>query len=133
MRQAGDKWSIAMRLLVLATGAASDGDYPQARTLCQEGLALSHELKDKRGIAWFMDVLAAVAGAQGQAQQAARLLGAAERLLEGIGIAFSGGTHSAHARRVTATQTALGEEAFAAARAAGRAMTLEEAIACALE
>jgi predicted ATPase/class 3 adenylate cyclase len=131
MRQAGDKWSIAMRLLVLANGAASEGDYPRARTLCQEGLTLSQELKDKRGLAWFINVLAAVAAAQGQAQQAARLLGAAEGLLDAIGSAFEGGTDSHHERCVTATRTALGDEAFAAAWAEGRAMTLDQALACA--
>ena len=42
-------------------------------------------------------------------------VGAAEGLLEAIGIPFSGGTHSHHERCVTTTRAALGEEAFAAA------------------
>jgi predicted ATPase len=134
MRQAGDKWSIAMRLLVLATGAASEGDYPHARTLCQEGLALSQELKDKRGLAWFMNLLATVARAQGQPLQAARLLGAAENLLDATGSTYSGGTQSPspHERCGTATRAVLGDEAYAAAWAAGRAMTREQVIAEAL-
>jgi non-specific serine/threonine protein kinase len=80
-----------------------------------------------------MGILAAVAGAQGQAQQAARLIGAAEGLLEAIGIPFSGDSSSPHERCVTTTRAALGDEAFAAARVAGRAMTLDQAIQYAQE
>jgi len=75
------------------------------------------------------------AAAQGQAQRAARLLGSAEALRETIGapLPVSDRAHYDYDRYAASIRVALGEERMAAAWAEGRAMTLEQAIACALE
>jgi hypothetical protein len=78
--------------------------------------------------ALWLEVLAMVAGQAGQGARAARLLGAGATLLERIG--SSPGEHEQPAfDAAAAARAALGEDAWAAAFAAGRALTLEEAIA----
>jgi hypothetical protein len=66
-------------------------------------------------------------------EKAARLLGAAEVLYEALGWhpAFPDQTY--HDERVATTKAALGDDAFAAAWAEGRAMTVEQVVKDALE
>jgi hypothetical protein len=63
----------------------------------------------------------------------ARLLGAAEALRESVHAPVPLPERSRHDRCVAAAHAALDEEAFARAWTEGRAMTLEQAVACALE
>jgi predicted ATPase/class 3 adenylate cyclase len=131
-RQSGDRYTIAMRLMNLGLTALDQGDTEQAGALCREGLALCQELRNQRGIAWCLGTLAGVAGAEGRAEQAARLLGAVAGRLAVIGGALLPGFHQNLERRVATARAALGEDDFAAAWEAGRAMTLEQAVALAL-
>ena len=66
-------------------------------------------------------------------EHAARLLGAAAALREALGIPVPASEREDHDRAVAATRTALGETAFAAAWAAGRALPVEEAVNEALQ
>jgi hypothetical protein len=63
---------------------------------------------------------------------AARLFGAAEALRAAIGSPIPPIERAEYERAVAASRTALGEAAFAAAWAEGRAMTLERAVEFAL-
>jgi non-specific serine/threonine protein kinase len=132
MRQVGDKWSMVFLLLNLGGVAQAEGDYEPARCAYQEGLAFSQELKDRRGMAWCLECLAEVAAAQSRPQRGARLMGAAEGLLDAIGASWPPNYVAGRERTMAAIRTALGEEAFAAAWAEGRALSLEEAIRYAL-
>ena len=69
----------------------------------------------------------------GRPTDAAQLFGAAEALRELIGKPLTRAQQANHDRDVATVQQRLDPEAFAAAWAAGRAMTLEQAIAYALE
>ncbi|HET9224487.1 MAG TPA: hypothetical protein VFO07_18385, partial [Roseiflexaceae bacterium] len=69
----------------------------------------------------------------GRPELAARLLGAADALLLALGQPRDWIDSSDHDRVVAATRAQLGEEAFATAWEAGRAMTLEQAIEEALK
>lgn len=62
-----------------------------------------------------------------------RLLGAAAAARDVVGIPLSPGDYVEYARDVATLRDQLGEEAFDAAWAEGRAMTLEQAIASALK
>jgi hypothetical protein len=104
-----------------------------ARALIAESLAIFWELGHRFGIAQNLEGLAAVAVAQGQPERAARLIGAAEALREVIGAPLPPADRAEHDRSVAAGRTARGEEAFAAAWAEGRAMTLVQAIRYAME
>jgi hypothetical protein len=76
---------------------------------------------------------AAAAGKGAQAERAARLLGAAAALSEAIGAPQVLRGQEETERTVAPARAALGEEAWAAAFAAGQALSLEEAIAEALK
>ena len=71
--------------------------------------------------------------ARGQAHRATRLSGAAEALRAAIGVPLRPHEQASHTQAVQALRAALGEEAFANAWAEGRALSLEEAVALALE
>jgi hypothetical protein len=77
--------------------------------------------------------LARVTAARRQPQRAARLFRAAEELREASGHPLPPVMRAEYERNVAAARAQLGEEAFAAAWAAGRAMTVEQAIAYALD
>ena len=80
-----------------------------------------------------VDAFGQLAAAEHQPARAARLMGAAEALHEALHIPVRYCSRADHDRAVAAARAALGEEAFAAAWAEGRAMTLEQAIAFALQ
>jgi hypothetical protein len=73
--------------------------------------------------------MAGVVGAQGQGERAARLLGATAAQFEAIGAAMWSADQIDYQRNAAALRAVLGQEAFAAAWDAGRALTLEQAIA----
>jgi hypothetical protein len=69
-------------------------------------------------------------------EHSVRLLGAAERLLEEAGASvynYYKPGRSLYERTTANVRSRLGEEAFEEARAQGRAMTFEQAVAYALE
>jgi tetratricopeptide (TPR) repeat protein len=104
-----------------------EGDYAQARTLFELSLTLYRNLEDKRGIASSLSGLASLAYATGQAERSARLLGAAEGLLQQAGDIWQAANKMEHQRNLAA----LGNQG-GAAYAEGQAMTLEQVIAYAL-
>jgi tetratricopeptide (TPR) repeat protein len=95
-----------------------------------EGLSLFREVGDKRGLAECLAGLAGVAAAEGEPLRAARLFGASEAIREASGFApwfpDDDEQNVAHARHLLGADitTAWNE---------GRAMTLEDAVATALE
>ncbi|MGH2604569.1 MAG: hypothetical protein ACRDJ9_34915, partial [Dehalococcoidia bacterium] len=107
MRDRGDPYWVALALTSLASWMA---------------------LADKRGIAGAVAGLAGVATAEGRVEEAARLLGTAEALIEAIGV-FHLMHPAEYERAMIAARAALGEKAFATAWAAGRALPLNQALA----
>ena len=67
--------------------------------------------------------------ATGQVEDAARLLGASEGLLDGVGACLWPTNRPAYERTLATTSAQLGMPAFEASRAAGRALTLDDAVA----
>jgi tetratricopeptide (TPR) repeat protein len=104
------------------------GDEDLACALLAESLALAHQIADQNVIAWCLAGLGLVAIAQGRAERAARLLGAAKAPFDATGSLTDPFDRAEFDRSTAAARAQLGEEAFAAAWAAGRAMTLEQAI-----
>ncbi len=127
-----DPWSIAFALSILGNLVLRRGDAARAEALQRESLALRQAIDDAVGIGRCLDGLGWAAGAQGQSARAARLFGAAEVFRERVGAAPHPPWRAEHEQRVAATRAGLGEAAFAAAWAEGRALSLDEAIAYAL-
>jgi len=85
-------------------------------------------LGDRDGIAESLEGL----GGVGSTAEAARLLGTAAALRQAMGRSMSQGERETNALIADSIQAAIGEDAFAAAWAAGRESTLEETVAMAL-
>jgi non-specific serine/threonine protein kinase len=129
-----DKYGISFQLWHLANTVRDQHIYEQAKQLYRESLQVRHALLDKHGIARCFEGLAEVAVAEGQPVRAARLFGAAHWLRETIGSPLVDALRRLpQGRAVANARTALGEDAFAAAWAEGRAMELDDAVALALE
>lgn len=86
-----------------------------------------------KDLAWCLEGLAGVAVTQGEMAHGARLFGAAASLHEFPAAHRDPSERAGYERNVMVARAALGEAAFAAAWAAGGAMTLEETIADALD
>jgi tetratricopeptide (TPR) repeat protein len=135
-RELGGRVQIAMMLHNLGYVVLRQGDGRQAAALFEESLALYQALKRKHGVTECLIGMAGVAAAGGQpatARRAARLFGAAEELLEATGGGLAAADQAEHDRYVALTREQLDESAFGAAWAEGRAMTMEQAVAYALE
>jgi non-specific serine/threonine protein kinase len=125
--------AICDTLYVQAMVARRQGEYGRAQALLKESLALWREIEDIRGLALFVLGMAGIAAAQGQAMRAACLCGAVEALREAAGAPLTGFYRIDCQRIADTARTHLDEATFAAAWAEGRAMSLEQAIAYALE
>jgi Tetratricopeptide repeat len=125
----GFKWDTALAFCRLGTVVHAQGDDARATALYEESLALYRELGNKHGLAECLEGLAGVAVAQRQLERAAQLLGAAETLRQATGAPLSPGERARYDRVMSAVRAGLGEAAFAAAWATGKAMPLEQVLA----
>jgi non-specific serine/threonine protein kinase len=131
-REQGDPWSIAFALSILGNLVLLQGEMERAEALQRESLVLRQATEDVVGTGRCLDSLGWVASAQRQPARATRLFGAAELLCERVGVAPHPPWRAEHERHVATARASLGDEAFAAAWAEGRALSLDEAIAYAL-
>jgi predicted ATPase/class 3 adenylate cyclase len=132
LQDLGDKAGLAWTLSSLGEIAALQKDLADAASLFRESLTLAKELRDSEGIAFCLGRLAELAVAQERFEQAARLFGAAERLLASHDTRLAPAEQTQWAHSVAALRTQIDESSFAAAWDAGRAMSLEQAIAMVL-
>ena len=117
----GIAWSVEQLGLL----AAVDGD-PAAISLLRRSLELHSELRDQWRMSSVLEDLAAIALAQGNAPQAARLLGAAEAIREAIGTVIAPCERLQHNQTTKAVRTALGDDAFDAALRQGQLAPMDE-------
>jgi predicted ATPase/DNA-binding SARP family transcriptional activator len=132
-RELGDTWGVAYSLDGLGDAEEFQGNYASAYSSYKESLTILRELGDKYGVVCSLEAIAGVAAILHQPDRTARLLGAAESLRETIGAHRQRSEHNRYDRMLTTAQALMDETAFAAAWAAGRAMTMEQAIAYALQ
>jgi predicted ATPase/class 3 adenylate cyclase/DNA-binding XRE family transcriptional regulator len=133
-RELGDRDHLALCLNNLGDVARRRGELSQSEGLLRGALAVYWELRDPRRCAMVLESLAETAGAEArQGERVARLLGAATALREAIGAPLTVSSQEELAQAVAAARAALGEEAWAAAFAAGKVLSMEQAIALALE
>lgn len=128
IRAQGDTWLGSMVLHRLAFFALVQQDGARAVSLISESLALRRAIDDTLGTAHCIETLAWIAARQGAAERAARLFGTAEALRERVGAALFSWEAPGHEQAVAAARAQLDEPAFAAAWAAGRAMSVDDAI-----
>jgi len=135
-RRAQD-WSPLLVLLYdLALARRAQGDLAGAAGHLQEGLALAAQAGDETSAAYYLEVLAAVAGQQDNPQRAVRLFAAARSILDARG---SGWLH-AYVPRVPPDEAVpagwrslLGDAAFEEAQAWGQSAGSKRAVEYALQ
>jgi predicted ATPase len=128
-RADGLKHEMAMALQGLGHAALVEDDRAAAGDLLRESLALLRELGDKPCGSATLELCACIAASDGRAATAAQWFGIAETTREVMGRGFALATfRSAYEHGVAAARAALGQEAFEAAWAHGRGLTLDDAL-----
>jgi predicted ATPase/class 3 adenylate cyclase len=128
-RQMGDRFLLAASLDYLGQLACARGDLAGGGASFGEALTLDRAAADQEGIMRGLAGAAVLAMTDGQAEPAARLLGAAENQREQIGFGpFGLPERIAYEQAMEAARAQLGDHAYQAAWAAGRALQPEEAI-----
>ncbi len=117
----------------LGDAALGRGDNDEALRWFAQGLMLSQWESNLASIAWCMAGLGSTAALTEQPGRAARILGAAEALRTAIGCRPAPAARVTYERGLAVARAQLGDDAFALAWARGQGMTLEQAIAEALE
>ena len=124
----GDKYWTALSLLRLAKVARAEGDHGRASALDGRALTLASELGAKRALAEWLEGMARTAVAHEAFDRAVVLLGAADAVRDELGAPLPPAERPGHEKDLAAARASLGDDAFAAAWEAGRAMPLEEAV-----
>ena len=127
LQGSGVTWDIPFALVGLGHAVLRRNEYERAAALLREGLQVQWAMGDAQYLGWCLEGLAAVAWAHGLPVRAARLCGAADALRRELP-GESPADRAAHQRTVMAARAALGDEDFATAWAAGRALLPEQLI-----
>jgi non-specific serine/threonine protein kinase len=132
-RQAGFRSGMAMTFGRLGTQAFQEGRYDEAEQHFREALALRLALNDRYGMANQLTELAQVIAAQGKAERAARLDGAAAALRHATGATIAQAQRADYDQFIAALRDRLGHDRFEALWTAGHPQTAEHAVASARE
>ena len=127
-REIGQRRVLAESLAILARIALSQGERTEARVLYDESWEIAKELNHRWLIAVCLEGRAGLAAEEDQLSWAAHLWGAADALRETIRVPIPLIERAEYERSITTARTRLGEQDFAIAWEAGRAMTPEQAI-----
>jgi non-specific serine/threonine protein kinase len=130
-RDAGYLWGIAQALGTVAAARCELGDLPGAQHDYREALDLWLACADGRGIAGTVAGIAAIAHHASDPISAASLIGSAWSIGQILGLEYL--AHHLYAEQVRAAvlQSTIAGPQLAAAEAAGRARTIDEAVAAA--
>jgi predicted ATPase/transcriptional regulator with XRE-family HTH domain len=128
-RNLGDRRGCIAPLARLADALREQGEFAQAREHIGEALRIAQAIDYTEGICWAIDALARLLCDDQAAEQAARFLGLEASVRETAGLSIWPEDRPLHDQGIARARAALGEEAFAAAFAAGRALPVEQAVA----
>jgi non-specific serine/threonine protein kinase len=130
--QVGDRQFITVARSEQAHLERLQGRYDQALALYARTIVGWQELGHHAAAAHTLECIGFIAIAQSQPENAARLLGAAEALRESLESRMTNNEREEYDRHLLQLRGQLNEAAFAVAWAAGRALSMDEAIALAL-
>jgi non-specific serine/threonine protein kinase len=126
-----DSWAIAHSVQMLGCALLALGESRLAAQRFHEGLTLARVVP--LVASYCLDGLAAVAMAHGDANRAARLSGAAESMREDAGFLADRLQREIAQRTERTARATLGGDVWEVERVRGAAMSLDEAVAYALE
>lgn len=129
----GDPWASSIHVSCLVGLRVVQGRYAEADALGVEVLALCRDIDDPIRAAWSFVGVAAAHAVQGRPLHAARLWAASEQLLDSAAASLPPTHRWIRDRHLEGVRATLGDAAFQAVSAEGRAMSMRQAIQCALE
>jgi predicted ATPase/DNA-binding CsgD family transcriptional regulator len=124
----GDRHDLAMALHRLGQVTARLGDLAEARRLCRESLIVSREAGNRRRAMLALWSAATLAVSERDWPRAVRLCAAAESAARALDIVLARPMQESWEAQVEPARRALGTSGVVAAEAAGRALTLEQAV-----
>jgi non-specific serine/threonine protein kinase len=133
LRSTGDLNFLAYAIRRLGQLLWREGNYAQAAALCKESLDLNLQVSSPRGVMGCLAGFAAIAVAQGKYQYAAQLIGAIESQMVSQSITPMYMDQQEYARTLARLHAKLDEKTLGKYWAKGKAMTLDETIAFALD
>ncbi len=131
-RELGNRWGEALLHHNIGEVRLRQGDLRRAREHFEQSLHMNRDLGDKAGMAETIASLGNVARCESQPYTAAKLMAAAESAQAKLGIPLGERARSLRELDIRAMKAELREEDFAAAWAAGAALSLDRAVALAL-
>lgn len=132
-RSQGNTGATAWPLHNLGHVAKHRGDYDRATAYFVESLTIFQQLGSKFGITLCLAGLASIAGLKGQPHRAARLWSAAEALRASINSQLEAPDQAEYDRDLAATMKLLSPETWHTVWTEGQALSVEQAIAYALD
>jgi predicted ATPase/DNA-binding XRE family transcriptional regulator len=132
LRQLGANVYLGWPLYKLGDVALRQGDTRRAVVCLRESLEHFQAFKSREGIACYLGTMAGVAVMQEHPARAVRLFGAAQAMLDKIGFQVGKVDRADIDRDIAVARAQLDVATFAAAWAAGRALSLDQAVAEAL-
>jgi predicted ATPase/DNA-binding SARP family transcriptional activator len=127
----GDRWGVASTLVYLALTACREGALDEARALLARSMTLRQELGDTRGLIETAEGIAVYAARRGDGQTAVLLLEAAQALRADLGHFHHAADRAECERALDEARARLGDGGVADARARGRELSLDQALALA--
>ena len=134
-------WNASILLTQLAMVTQEEGDYQRAGAQLTESLTILREMRERWQTAYTLEVFACLAAAQGPSSEdgqsslrrSARLFGAAEILRETTASQVLTFLQDFNERGIASLRAQLDEASLKIAWAEGRAMTLDQVVAYALD
>ena len=133
LREIGDKNLLAYPVRRLGLLAWREKDFERAILLCQESLSLNLELGDPRGVLACLAGFADIAVTQGKFERAAQIMAAVETQLAAMGMRLLPVDNLEYERNLSILRAGLDMHILAKFWAKGNDMSLEDAIAFAVE
>jgi len=131
-REAGNDFVVAVESANLSMVERKLGNLDGAEALSLEALRTVSRQGDEMAIPWVINGLAAVTAAKGRLERAATLTGIAESLLEQAGGEWPADEREQYEGALALVTAGLSPTALATGRAAGAAMSLDDAVTYAL-
>jgi DNA-binding CsgD family transcriptional regulator len=131
--QCGESWCRGYQLNFLATAYWMRGSRGTAEALAREAAVCKHAVDDRNGLTMGLETLAWMAAERGAYERAGTLLGCAQRVCEASSLTLIELYRAQHEQSVSIVVQGIGQRSFDAAFARGRAMTVDEGIAFAVE
>jgi len=125
----GESWCRGYLLDFLARAYCLRGDREKAEALAREAAVYKHAVDDRNGLTMVLETLAWMSAQRGRHERAAVLLGCAQRVRDSASLTLIELYRQQHEQSVSIATHGLGQKAFDAAFARGRAMTVDVGVA----